>query len=82
MLIQLVGFEYFQGLQDKAHNQIVLYIHLELPAAFACCQRSIQNRKYQLFQTFTTEVVRLAQNNFSTDVKEHIVIVRFIQCFI
>ena len=27
-LIQLVGFEYFQGLQDKAHNQIVLYIFI------------------------------------------------------
>ena len=32
-----------------------------------------QNRKYQLLQTFTMIMVRLAQSNFSTDVKEQII---------
>ena len=32
----------------------------------------LTEQEISIIQTFTTEVVRLAQNNFSTDVKEHI----------
>jgi len=63
----LVGFEYFQGLQDESSiEQLFLFVE---PSDSH--QTVITEQEISIISDFhLANQVRLAQNNFSTDVKE------------